>query len=251
MSHIANTVATRFSRVAVAAAGLFVLMACKTETCGGVETSPPVEPACKAGFHEEEICQGECPPGEYCDAVVSSCELACVPDAVCPEGSVEETVCDDSVYPVDCVDGESCTPPEPQCYTTCTPIAICPAGMHEEEVCWYEDGAEGAPDCVDGQDCGGGGGCDIQCVPDAVCPPGEHEEQLCWEEPVECAPGEDCGGFGCELQCVPDDVCPPGTEPQTICTYCEDSECWTECVPVGEPTPEPAPLPGDDARRSR
>lgn len=88
------------------------------------------------------------------------CHYECVPSNPCGSGFHYEQMCDPTVLGFECPDDADCVMPEPSCHSECTPD-ICPPGTREERVC-YDD------DCVEGEDCIGGG-CEIQCIPDHDC----------------------------------------------------------------------------------
>lgn len=244
-------------RATMGAVALFVLMGAKGEGCfnGGDPTEDdgtaypePPEP-CPPGHHLELVCDepgcgddpypypDEPPPGWEGQGAgdpttwlppepppPQECQEICVPDQVCPEGTVEEVVCTGSgqgmePYPGPCLDPMGCPepppPPEEECYSTCVPIDVCPPGEVEVWVC--DEGMSG----------GGGGIC--------------LDPQGC-QEPPPPEPGD----------CYP--VCMP-QEPVCIAweVVCDPMDpmmgCWEECIEYGDPGDpgdpgEPPPPPG-------
>jgi hypothetical protein len=238
---------------AVALVSFFGLCGAKAQGCGGtVETAPAPAP-CAQGYHLESVCQDDCYVSSSEDSsngsgdCTQTCSDQCVPDDVCPQGTVEQTVC---AQPLSgsgdsgCAsDGTGCyEPPEPgECWTECVP-EICPPDMIPQIVC--EEPVYSSSDCL-GADCEQPSpppeSCWTECVPIGPCGPGYHEETTCTvssesgsgEEPP--APGE------CFTECVPDE-CPPDTIPVEVCTVTDPNgvpECWTECERYDEPLPEP------------
>lgn len=145
----------------------------------------PVTNACPMGFHTETVCSvpGEPPPVDPGpDAPMPAgggaepgmpgevtCVETCVPDEICPPGTVQQTVCA-ATEPAD--PNDPSMPPQPSddlCWNECVPVEpFCPPGTHEEAVCPPDtDPQMGMP-------------CQITCVPDQPpCPPGQHLEEQC------------------------------------------------------------------------
>ena len=225
-----------------AGAALFVLMGANAEGCGG---EPPAETTeepgdsgesnepCGPGAHLELACpeyfpmhEGE--PGHEpgCEEPPECIEI-CVPDEVCPEGTVEELVCGPPMTepghpggqfclnPNGCApwpnEGEGEPPPEPWPHEGEGEVPpgpgegacqlICDEPMPEPFICLDPNGCELPPPPP--------GECFDVCVPDA-CGPGQIEEWF-------CMPVEPPHNF-------PNEGEPPPPE-----------ECFPTCVPMPEP----------------
>jgi hypothetical protein len=89
----------------VALFSLFSLMGAKGQGCGGGVDPQPDPIVCGPGFHLEDTCFTRCAVPVEADSASapSACdetcgEQQCVPDSVCPDGSMEETVCGEPIY---------------------------------------------------------------------------------------------------------------------------------------------------------
>src|SRR5262245_22342386 len=88
---------------------LFALTACDVKETGGGGSGGDPKPQpipCEPGFHVESVCDDTCN---------QPCKDECVPDSVCPEGTVEQWTCVGPAPPYDvdvvCDDGMDCPPP--------------------------------------------------------------------------------------------------------------------------------------------
>jgi hypothetical protein len=237
---------------AVALVSFFGLCGAKAQGCGGTVETEPAPAPCEAGFHLADVCVDDCTvvssdsatPGAP-SPCPQSCEQQCVPDDACPEGTVEQTVCDaplsGSAGETGCAsDGTGCyEPPQPpgNCWTECVP-ETCPTGTIPETVC--AEPAYPSSACLDG-DCAAppppAESCWIECVPVGPCGLGYHEETTCVVSGSGSGAGGGPGTESCTTTCVPD-ACPPDSFPIEVCTLLADgqTECWTECQMV-EPPP--------------
>ena len=228
---------------ALALVSFFALTAAKGQGCGGtVETAPQPEPApCAQGYHLQDVCTDDCQYVSSSDSSTSSgsgsgasadcgpqtCEQTCVPDDACPDGTVEQTVCDTPVVSSDsstatgsgtgCAEGTGCAVPSPSpdnCWTECVPASPCDAGYHEEQQCDPQplsdppSGSAGSGD----QPTDPNGECYSVCVPD-TCPDGTYEQTVC-DGGVVSGPQPDCGDADCAVE-----------------------SCWIECMPLPEEPP--------------
>lgn len=196
----------------------------------------PVDP-CGPGFHQEPFCgmggaggggaggalpvdNGPNKPGDPSmqPPPPDPCPLICVPDSMCPPGTIEQTTCDGGGPVMTGSSSSSGGPPnmgsssssggpnDPTCTTTCVPIDVCPPGQHIEEVCM-----DPSSDV-----------CELTCVDDDPCPPGQHVEWNC--PPPGMNPNDPMGP--CDPVCV-DDPCPPG---QVVEIDCKDPNDPMSCV---------------------
>ncbi len=157
-----------------------------------VEVCVADERGCAPGEHLETQCASapciaedgvDCPDIAYCEDV-------CVPDSLCPPGTVETISC-----PEDTMAG--CAPePGMPCEIVCVPAGACDPGQHLETVC-------AVPDCPEGEACPAVVECSDICVDDTRCPEGTMEV-------VTCGEGE---GAPCVVSCEPIEPQPGGSSP--------------------------------------
>ncbi len=210
----------------------------------------------------------ECEPGSHletkCDEYGIICWDECVPDELCPDGTVLDYVCD-PLEPTDCMDPNQpdCGGGGGQCYPVCVPVDPCGQGYHEEWVCdpGIPENCDQPPPgcypiCVPDNNCGPGmheewvcdqdmdpnnpDPCYPICVPDPICGPGFHEEIVC-NEPDPMQPQDDpmLPPGECIVTCVPDSVCEPGYHEEIVCEPDPNDPmngnmgevCYTTCVP--------------------
>jgi hypothetical protein len=152
----------------------------------------PVQTMCPDGFHHETVCDpmpappppmdpsdpGAPPPMNPDDPAApppmdpndpgappsmgggsdpgfpgGACHDTCVPDGMCPPGTVQQTICTDVAAPMD--PNDPATPPDPgQCWNECVPAdpgGPCPPGTHPETQCDMSNGPDGTCTftCVD------------------------------------------------------------------------------------------------------
>jgi hypothetical protein len=188
-------------RASTALAALCLLTAAKGNGCGGEVIAPEPEPK---------------------------------PPAHCPEGTYEDWICQEMGY--DCGSEDDCTmPPPAECERVCVPIDPCGDGQSKQLLCSDEYGSSGTGGCDEFGNCWSYSEprCEEVCAP-TECAYGEHLALECiyydYGYPEggggEAYPGEECYGV-----CVPDSACPAGYHEETVCTYCDEPECWTTCVP--------------------
>ena len=202
----------------------------------------PVSNVCPAGFHTETVCSGpvEPPPVDPNDPDKpvpvmgegtkpghpgdGTCSEVCVPDDICPPGTVQQTVCSGSTGPADPNDPSMPPKPEDQCWNECVPEApFCPPGTVEQTVCSggtapADPNDPSMPPKPEDQ-------CWTECVPEEpFCPPGTHEEAAC--------PPSDEMGAPCQISCVPDQPpCPPGQHLEEQCDdQSQPATCTLACV---------------------
>ncbi len=181
------------------------------------------------------------------------CEWVCLPNDVCPAGTVAKTVCGESEKepgnsgegnsseeangkdPADPEDPNADPPKDPNtdpdkdktdptstCWTECIPQPVCPEGQHEVKVC--EPTSDGKEICK------------VDCAPNEqpVCPEDHHEKKV-------CEPNSD-GGETCKIECEPNEepICPAGQHEEKICEKNSDNEeiCKVVCV-LDEPVCPP------------
>lgn len=211
-------------RGVLAVGAFFVLTGANGEGCGGPGddgqggggTSPP----CPPGTHSELVCN-------ECDG---ACHEECVPDEVCPDGSVLEYVCQ-PVEPTPCVDGDPSCLIGGECFPICVPIDPCGPDAHEEWVCGpvplEQDGMDpGMPPPEE---------CYPICVPNDPCGPGYHEEWICAQEAGGMEdPGAASEPGGCFPVCVPDPICGPGYHEEVICNGGDDGSTSSVAAGGGE-----------------
>ena len=252
-----GTLNSRGLKALVCAVAMVMLTGAKGEGCGGGEEPQPTEP-CAPGFHLETTCDDYCAvdsaePGSDGDVTCGGdCQEICVPDGPCPEGTVEEWICDPMPLSesAPCLDGDlGCVDPDPNCYLECVAVDVCGPGFHEEWECFgvgepepaADSGSDSASEPVDPPP---PEECFLTCAPD-LCPAGYVEETICAaavSDPSvpEPPPGEEPLPIEeCWTECMPDMVCPAGQHPEEVCTYCAPEPlCQFLCVDdfVSEPT---------------
>ena len=199
----------------LAVSALLVLTGAKGEGCGGPGGggTDPEPPVCEPGTHVELVCiDSDAGP---------LCTEQCVPDSVCPPGTIEQVVCDAGSP---CDPNMPMPPPQEECWTECVPT-VCPDGSPGQVVC-----DPSIPPPPPGE-------------PLPTVPPGCWIE--CPGEPPVCPPGtipvESCDAYGnCWFTCEPDpNACPPGTTPVESCD--PYGNCTYTCEPVD---PQPPCPPG-------
>jgi hypothetical protein len=263
-----KTFALRSLQAVFIASAMTFLTGANGQGCGKVvvEDQPPVAspkptpvdppaPACPGGWHMDQVCavaspavgsaepvnangQADDPGCIAYDAPPAECHDECVPDSPCEAGFVQTQVCSQVEYGMpDCPPNGDCAappPPEPVCEYQCVP-AQCPAGSHMEFTC--EGGAApGEPGESGSAGTGSGFAKPMRCEPSPD------------PQPMPAGP--------CSMSCVLDSMCPPGSIEQTTCSTCASenggdcvAECFTECVPMGEPDQPVDAQPGGAAKR--
>ena len=270
--------------------GVMALTGAKTNGCGPDfdDGEPPID--CPPGTEFrgqgcEPVDPPACPPDSYAvwacpvtasqdgpDIAPDACWIECLPvEPICPDGTVEQIVCEDEPMPLP-FDEDGSAPDDPTmpphggaCWSECVPVdPWCPPGTHEEWVCPGCTDEDCYPICVPDDPCPPGSrldfvcdelGCYEVCIPADPCPPGSYlgfvcDEFGCYEACIpdgQCAPGEHlvvtCYENGpCFEECVPDDPnqCPPGTFLDVVC---DPHGCYEVCSPLDDGMGEPPPQP--------